>query len=223
VRRLAVVVVLAMVGLVGIGITGARADAVSDEAAFVVKINALRASKGLGSLTVDPELTSIARDWAQKMANDGDISHNPILKDLVTLNWSKLGENVGMGPALDSLFQAFVDSPHHYENLVDPSFTYIGVGVVWKGGTMFTAHEFMTLRDGTSTTHTSPPATTATTRRPTTTRPPVVTTPTAPKPVTTTTIAPPPPPPPPPPPTVPDRVRLVMEMLRPFDPAFRLP
>ncbi|MBA3655595.1 MAG: hypothetical protein H0W70_15540, partial [Actinobacteria bacterium] len=83
---------MALIALVGPLVnTAAAAGTISDESAFVAKINDLRASKGIGTLSVDGGLTQIARDWAQQMANAGDISHNPSLKDLVTANWSKLG------------------------------------------------------------------------------------------------------------------------------------
>ena len=116
------------------------------EQQFLSRINGLRSSKGLGGLTVDAELTGVARRWAANMARAGGISHNPSLASQVTENWVKLGENVGMGPDVDSLFTAFVQSPHHYANLVDPAFTRVGVGVVLTAdGTIYTAHEFMLL------------------------------------------------------------------------------
>ena len=59
-------------------------------------------------------------------------------------HWQKLGENVGMGGTVETLHLAFVNSPHHYDNLVDPAFTSIGVGVVRSsGGILFVAEEFM--------------------------------------------------------------------------------
>jgi hypothetical protein len=122
---------------------GAAVDAGAIESAFVAKINALRASKGLGQLRVDSELTAVGRAWAAKMAAAGDISHNPRFQHQVTADWVKLGENVGMGPELDKLFRAFVASPTHYKNLVDGDFTRVGVGVVLAGdGTIFTSHQF---------------------------------------------------------------------------------
>jgi hypothetical protein len=140
--------VLSVVGSLALTTTPASADTISSvaESAFVAKINALRASKGLGQLAVYPELVSIARNWSQNMANAGDISHNANFPNQVTADWRKLGENVGRGGDVDSLFTAFVNSPHHYENLVDPAFNYVGVGVVVKSdGTMFTSHQFMQL------------------------------------------------------------------------------
>jgi hypothetical protein len=224
VRRLLVLLFVTTLGFVGplVAASPAHADTVSDEMAFVAKINQLRSGLGLGTLTVDAGLTTIARDWSQQMANAGDISHNPSLANLVSLNWAKLGENVGLGPTVDQLFTAFVNSPHHYANLVDPSFTHVGVGVVWNGSTMFTSHEFMTLRGASNNTvvaATPAPVRTTVARVvvPVTPKPkaPVVTA--APPPVTTTTIAPPPPPPPAP--VAPDRVRWINEVLRGLDPS----
>src|SRR5438128_8986693 len=76
----------------------AHADPASDGQQFVGMINELRASLGAGPLTMDGNLNDIALAWSQKMADAGDISHNPSLRDLVTANWNKLGENVGVGP-----------------------------------------------------------------------------------------------------------------------------
>jgi hypothetical protein len=125
---------------------GAAHASSSEEAGFVARINSLRQSKGLAPLTVDGNLTSIGRNWSQKMLEAGAISHNPSFPSQVTSNWAKLGENVGHGGSVDSLFQAFVNSPAHYRNLVDPAFTHIGVGVVvGPDGTLWTSHQFMTL------------------------------------------------------------------------------
>ena len=60
-----------------------------------------------------------------------EISHNPNLGGQVCGTWTKLGENVGIGVDVDALMQAFVDSPAHYRNLVDPDCDYVGVGVTW--------------------------------------------------------------------------------------------
>ena len=36
---------------------------------------------------------------------------------------------VGYGPGVQIVHNAFVASPHHYENLVEPSYNLIGIGV----------------------------------------------------------------------------------------------
>jgi Cysteine-rich secretory protein family len=175
------------------------------ESDFVSRINSLRASKGLSQLQVSGQLLGVARNWTEKMVAAGQISHNPNLGSEVSGDWTKLGENVGVGYDVDGLMQAFINSSAHYENLVDPAWNYVAVGVtIASDGRMYTTHNFMAMAGATP--PPPPPAsTTPTTRRPATT----VTT-AAPPPETTTTTAPPPPQPHP----TPERVTAVLEPLR---------
>jgi Cysteine-rich secretory protein family len=138
-------------------------DAGSAEQQFLADINQLRTSKGLQPLTVDAQLTGIARQWAQHMADTNTLAHNPNFPNEVTEDWGKLGENVGEGPDPDvqGLFQAFVNSPHHYANLVDPSYNRVGIGVVVVNGTIWTAHQFMYLRSAAPATTVAPVRTVA--------------------------------------------------------------
>jgi hypothetical protein len=118
------------------------------EAAFVSRINGVRASKGLAPLQVYGELVGIARSWSDQMAANGGISHNPSYAGSVSANWTKLGENVGVGYTVDDLMTAFINSPAHYRNIVDPAFNYIGVGVTYGAdGRMYTPHDFMAMGD----------------------------------------------------------------------------
>jgi hypothetical protein len=173
----------------------AQADTVSDEAAFVAKINELRASKGLGSLQVNANLTDKARAWSAGMADAGKIWHST-LSDGVTENWKKLGENVGMGGSVDGLHRAFVNSPGHYANLVDPAFTHIGIGIVMGGSTIYVTEVFMQLMPvkapvAVTTPTTAPKPATTTTTRPPAPKPAAVKPAAAPT-TTSTTTAPPP-------------------------------
>lgn len=115
--------------------TGAEQD-------FVARINALRQSRGLGALAIDPELVTNARNWTHVMANSGSIFHASDLSVGVSTSWELLGENVGVGSEVSTLFEAFVASPTHYANIVDPSFRYIGVGVLWQDGRMWTVQRY---------------------------------------------------------------------------------
>ena len=152
----------------------------AEEAAFVGRINGLRASLGLPTLAIDPELTAQARIWAQTMKDAGNIFHTDHLDAGIGADWQKLGENVGVGGTVDSLFDAFVASPKHYENLVDPAYRFVGIGVVWDGDRMFTTHRFMSLMPPPAAT---PPAAPSPPARPATT---------VPAPPAPTTAAPPP-------------------------------
>ena len=187
-RKLALGLILA----IGVAFfpASAQADTVSDEAAFVAKSNDLRASKGLPALQVYDNLVAKARGWAATMAAADRIWHST-LSDGITADWQKLGENVGMGGSVDGLHNAFVASPHHYENLVDPAFTQVGIGIAMSGSTIFVAEEFMQLMPAKSTapvpagvTSGVAPTTTTTAPRPPAPKPP------APKPVTAAAKAP---------------------------------
>jgi hypothetical protein len=149
--------------------TAQAADTVGDEASFVAKINDLRAGKGLPALVVNANLVAKARSWSAGMAAAGRIWHST-LSDGITEEWKKLGENVGMGGSVDGLHTAFVNSPHHYENLVDPSFGYVGIGIVMNGDTIYVTESFMQLMPPKAPPVISlPPITTPTTARPATT------------------------------------------------------
>lgn len=143
----------------------APADTVSEEAAFVADINALRAGLGVPALEVHPNLVDKARGWAATMAAAGRIWHSTV-PDGIAADWAKLGENVGMGGSETGLHAAFVASPHHYDNLIDPAFTYVGIGVVHTGAVVFVSEVFLKLAPAT------PPAATPVPRQPAVTVPP---------------------------------------------------
>ena len=139
----------------------AHADPASEEARFLDLTNQLRRSQGLGALATNGELVSVARRWSANMAAAGTISHNMNLPHEVSLYWSKLGENVGVGSTVDSIQTAFINSPHHYENLVDPLFNYVGIGVVDSGGKIYVTVDFMQYSSTATTAAAATPRTTA--------------------------------------------------------------
>jgi hypothetical protein len=145
--RRATVTVALMCGLTlttGPGwVSGAHADTVSDAAVFVNDINAARLSQGVGPLVVDSRLVGLAGWWAGQMAAAGGISHNAALAQMGPSGWSILGENVGMGPTVDSLVAAFRASPHHFDNMVNPQFSSIGVAEVNINGRLYVVEDFM--------------------------------------------------------------------------------
>jgi hypothetical protein len=118
------------------------ASADSGAGDFVGRINALRTGRGLRPLAVDGNLGALAQAHSEVMAGRADLHHTGDLRAGVSGSWTKLGENVGMGPDNGTVWQAFVNSPGHFANLVDPSFTHVGVAVVWRGGTEWTTHRF---------------------------------------------------------------------------------
>lgn len=113
----------------------------SAESEFVSKINGLRSSVGVTGLAANGELNNYARWWAKQMADSGNFAHSNIASLLDP--WSTVGENIGYGPSVTSVFNALVASSGHYNNMVDPRFTSVGVGAyVDSTGRIWTAHIF---------------------------------------------------------------------------------
>lgn len=176
IRRISISVLLLAVALgASVGIAGASP---SDETAMVANINAERSARGMNTLEVYWDLRDDARAWTATMISNGSISHNPNLAS-VTTGWSTLGENVGVGPNVDRLHTAFMESPSHKANILG-DYNYIGIGADRApDGNLYITVVFMLGPDGLV----DPPATTTTTAAP----PPTTTTTTAPPPTTTTT------------------------------------
>ena len=108
---------------------------------FVAGINELRAQAGEPPLTIDAQLTGVARQWSATMAGANRLFHNMALPRWVN-NWTKLGENVGWGESVDVTAAAFAASPAHLEHIVDPAYSLVGVGVVESGGRLWVTEEF---------------------------------------------------------------------------------
>jgi uncharacterized protein YkwD len=122
-------------------------------------VNAARAKGGAcgnipfppsGSLRYDAVLERVAQKHSEDMnaANvlghvtpQGSI-HNPagsVLRDRINREgyaWQVIGENVAWNyPSVPDLVTAWLESPHHCENILNPEFTELGVG---KAGTYWT-------------------------------------------------------------------------------------
>lgn len=211
----ALVLALAVIASVGLWASPVHAQGPGE---WLRMVNDLRSSRGLAPLQLDANLSALAQRWSEKMAADGAISHDPNLAGGVTANWTKLGENVGTGTDRQGIWQAFLNSPPHLANLVDPQFTHIGIGTTFVGDREFVVHRFMAVAGGGSPggDSTTPEATTsgpagsfgalapsASNASPPTTHPPAEPDP-----------APPSTPANPPPPAEPGRVAAVLEALR---------
>src|SRR5438105_599175 len=119
----------------------ALASTASDAATSRSLVNSARAAAGLPALADDSRLDAIATAQAQRMAARDAIYHNPNLKsdaDAAGVNWQWIGENVGVGPDVQSVHSAFMASPGHHENIVYRGYTVIGTGAATgKDGSIF--------------------------------------------------------------------------------------
>ena len=198
-RRVTVVAVVVL-ALMGGALGSGRALAASQD--LTAMTNADRVSRGLRALSTAGDLQSFAQQRADEMARTKRLAHTTGLGSKIS-GWKRLGENVGRGPTLQEIQTAFMASPSHRENILDPEFTQIGVGVTFDGKDyLYVAVIFRLPNSTTAAPAPAPapapkPAPTPTTRasaapkpKPTTTTQAPTTTTQAP---TTTTTAPPPP------------------------------
>lgn len=134
-RRASVVAALLVAVLLLVGCTPEQA-AVRDHA------NAARRAAGLHELSLDVNLNKKAQEWADHLAAIGRIEHSNVAEG-VPPGWRKLGENVGRGPSIEAVHNAFMSSAPHRANILDPAFAGIGTGVaVGADGTVYIVQVF---------------------------------------------------------------------------------
>ncbi|MBI2704519.1 MAG: hypothetical protein HYX32_04415 [Actinobacteria bacterium] len=112
---------------------------------WVQRINAARAANGVGPLQIDGQLQQLAQDRSDANGRTGMLAHTPSMSAGLTSNWQKLGENVGVGPSRDIIWTAFINSTPHRTNILDPSFTHIGIGETVVNGQIWITQRFMRL------------------------------------------------------------------------------
>jgi hypothetical protein len=118
------------------------AGSASAEADFLARINDARAADGLPRYAVSSDLTGVARSHSQEMARRQRLYHNPSLTTDVH-DWQAVGENVGEGPTVADIHQAFMNSSPHRSNILDHDFTEAGIGVSVDGnGTIWVTEDF---------------------------------------------------------------------------------
>lgn len=140
---LAVVLVASSVLAAGIASAGPGGSIEAERAQFLAYLNQLRASQGLPALQVDPELTALAQEWANGIAAARQMVHPDNPGAYVSTPWLRLGENVAYGSTTEITWQGLVDSQAHYQNMVDPGFTHVGIGVAWVDGVQYVTQRFM--------------------------------------------------------------------------------
>ncbi len=115
----------------------ANAPLTADEQKIVELTNKAREEKMLPPLTVNPTLTAAARAHSANMAKQGQMSHvldgkNPAQRvKAAGYRYSRTGENIAMGEnvSLARIFQGWMDSKGHRENILKPEYREIGVGI----------------------------------------------------------------------------------------------
>ena len=94
--------------------------------------------------------TDIAHGWSCRLASTRVLGHNYGLGSALathgSANWTTYGENVGMESktaGADALFRAYMRSPGHRANILDPAFKYIGIWTHGGGGFHWNTLDFV--------------------------------------------------------------------------------
>ncbi|MBQ3107683.1 MAG: serine protease, partial [Firmicutes bacterium] len=115
-------------------------------------VNEERAEAGLASLTLSDELSRAARAKAEDMAKNGYFSHtSPTYGSPFDqmhsfgITYSAAAENIAKGyPDADSVMTGWMNSEGHRANILNSSFTHLGVGyAVDEHGTTYWVQMFL--------------------------------------------------------------------------------
>jgi uncharacterized protein YkwD len=99
------------------------------EDAALLLVNELRASRGLGPVSPDATMTAFARNWSVTMSQTGfRHSGGPYAENVGWYRGSSSPEAAALG-----LHNAFLASPTHLANMLDPAWTTVGVGIHTDG------------------------------------------------------------------------------------------
>jgi hypothetical protein len=134
----------------------AKAQALSDEEVELIElINSERAQAGLDQLIPSEQLSQVARGHSMDMATNQFFSHHsPTTGDLGSrlrssaIPYRRAGENIALDHSVGEAHQAFMSSPHHRENVLDPSSTHVGVGIVQAGNRIMVTEVVTNLQEG---------------------------------------------------------------------------
>lgn len=115
-----------------------------EQSATFDRINQIRTSQGLATLLPSPHAMAKAQAWADHLATIGRLEHSD-LWDGMPDGGRAIGENVGAGGDLASIYAAFLASPRHRANLLDPRWNWVGTGVATApNGTIYVVQVFAT-------------------------------------------------------------------------------
>lgn len=94
--------------------------------------NAFRTQNGRSPVKADPQLNQVAQRWAEQMAREDRLYHNPNYSNQYRPGWRGASENVAqnwVGVSAQAFVDQWANSPGHRANMLSPGVTHLGVGV----------------------------------------------------------------------------------------------
>src|ERR1700676_3677566 len=127
----------------------AQSEVSTAERALFDALNRERSAQGLPALQWDAALASAAREHAARMAQRNVLSHQLPGEPQVQVRATKAGarfttiaENIAVAPNSATIHSAWMQSPHHRENILDPELNGVGIGVVKGTDGLFAVQDF---------------------------------------------------------------------------------
>jgi hypothetical protein len=93
-------------------------------------------------LTLNASLSQVAANWANQLAANGTLSHNPSYSSQIPGGWTKAAENVAQGYSSGAaVHDGWMNSAGHRANILG-DFTDIGIAHISGGGTTWSVQVF---------------------------------------------------------------------------------
>ena len=102
------------------------------EQQFILQINAERAARGVGPVSVQSDLTAASQRWSDQMGSSNTLYHSS----------DGRAEIVGYGYNSGQITDAFMRSAGHRHIIVDPNLGYAGAGVTCVDGRLWITVQF---------------------------------------------------------------------------------
>ncbi len=111
--------------------------------------NAIRQDLGLSKVIQSGGLNAVAQNWTVKQAGSQSMSHNPSYSTQYPSGWSTASENVAYGYSVETVVNAWKNSPGHYKNITHTSTNALGIGVAAaSNGALYFTQNFATYPAG---------------------------------------------------------------------------
>lgn len=109
--------------------------------------NVERSRRGLRTLALSSCADGFADSWAATLVSRGALSHQPMSPILSACRARAVGENVAFGyRTADEVVQGWMASPGHRANILNPTFSHVGVGAeATATGRWYGVQVFLTL------------------------------------------------------------------------------
>ncbi len=129
--------------------TDATSPLTAQERQSIDLINQERSRRGIAQLTVDGELSKWARIKSQDMVNNNYFAHrsptygsaSQMLKN-GGVKVRFVGENLAKSGSVAGAHSSLMNSSIHRANILNTSYTHVGVGIAYKGSTLYITQHF---------------------------------------------------------------------------------